>query len=322
MRFIKLFLCFAAILAAIIGLVFISSGSDDHAVAGVNSAYYNECDSIIKADWADNSNWSMAQYDKSKKRLKVRKDELGTSGHNALLAELNVFAVASVLNTAAKEYTDSKCRESRIKELKKDMDFLVANTQVSSSSNDVKMFNSLYKLYDKALKLSRDKFDFETKYKRNGEYGKRWVDIEKRLTSKSEERDKILNDYLYGSISNIDVIKKGLVYEFNNRIADSKTAFINKLSNEICWDFSKDLPTEFVEYVDNSFDLEGVIKKEKIELEKVYQGLVNIELEFSQDFGKNENISSLINNFERALDQYDRIIERSEQVIDNMNNQY
>lgn len=318
MKFVKLLLCFAVVLAAVVGFVFLSSGGGNHGIDGENSAYYNECDSIIKAEWAGNSEWSMADFEKSRNRLDAYKNELGASAHNTLVAKLNSYAIDCILNTAINEYSKPDCKSQTIRGLKRDFEQLLENTNISSSSENVKMFKRLNKLYTKALNLSRREFSVATNYQKNAEKGYRWTDVNAAIADFYEQREKIVEDNDYSYIIRIKDIDEGLNYNaYEQKMQACRDKFIEQLSNDIERAFRADCSESNILNpipVELEGDLKALIddRDNYMEVQKL---LLSTYDEFETEFGSDARLNNCKNILSRIIASYNVKISNSENNI-------
>lgn len=319
MKFLKLFLCFAAISAAIVGLVFISSGEKNHATKGVNSECYNRCDSIINSEWADGAEWSKECFDNREEYLEIYKSDLG-SGYITLLNKFHELVIARLYDTAVYELGKRNCKDATMKRLKQDFDYVMGKTTSKFAKNDkVVQFKEVYGLYQKALSLSGRDFIFSTDYSMNAEYGSRWRKLDADIDDLYEQRRKIVGNDMYYLVSNVDKINKGLGVEFTQKVENCKTDFRNSLAKDICQAYKSDcsrnnivnsVPVECKEDLDP-------YTTELARLDAVYEQLYSTYNEFLYTFGEESTIVTLMDNLRDIRASYDEKISRSKQNINN-----
>lgn len=245
MKALKLFGIFILILGCVIGILHISSDSDDHGSGTVeDSGDAQKIQSEIETYWNNASAWKPedfeAQYNKIKQCEGVGWiDEVDSNNLTELLYAL-VVSRMETLQIA--EYHKSECNETIIRKLMDGVNAVCKKQPVYQNNPVVKELKDCHHLYTEMLTFAHSKFDLDCNLIEDSDtlHFHRWSSYKDYATEMKGKALTFRGHNLYIKyLSNITILKVGIDSgKVEKKLAEGERAYANLLAKEIVESFS------------------------------------------------------------------------------------
>lgn len=261
MKALKLFGIFILILGCVIGILHISSDSDDHGTGTVeDSGDAQKIQSEIETYWNNASAWKPedfeAQYNKIKQCEGVRWiDEIDSNNLTELLYAL-VVSRMETLQIA--EYHKSECNETIIRTLMDGVNAVCKKQPVYQNNPVVKELKDCHHLYTEMLTFAYSKFDLDCNLVEVSAdtLFHRWSSYKDYATKMKEKAQSFRVHNLYIKyLNNITILKDGIDSgKVEKKLAEGQRSYADRLAKEIVESFSNIDESDISEKTYNDFE--------------------------------------------------------------------
>lgn len=216
----------------------------------------NDLKEKVNKDWENANSWNQKVYDKNISDAIVNRKELdkeSAGNYNALIDYTNQKVCNKLIEFLDKEFSSTNCSESKITQMKSNIDYFVKNNgTITASDPRISIAYSKIALYTNILSFGRRSFGLSPGFNINTG---NWNDFSAYRDQQLSVRDNYKKNTYYSSLSHITDVKNSLS-SVDNKLAEARNRFEISLSNAIISAYSSTLRT-----TENFDRLNNVYKK-------------------------------------------------------------
>ncbi|MBQ8462686.1 MAG: hypothetical protein IJ544_01030 [Prevotella sp.] len=228
MKVLKLIAIAIVVLAAVVGLLFLSGGSGSTTITGDKGRLMEKMKGELLTEWNASQEWDTDLFDNSLDRLKQNRRELG-DGYQTLVDLTGELACHRLDSVMMAEWAKSDCDHTQIEVYGNALDHLLAKISHFNSNADVNKMKATMDLYRKARSLSSRNLSLAPRF--NAETDQ-WTSFASHSSAIKRQCSDIKQSPYWANISNITEITSGLA-QIDSRLQAAKGAYKTRLAREI-----------------------------------------------------------------------------------------
>lgn len=298
---------FAALLGAVVLILFISHPGKKHPVIEEESPYYIKIHDSIENEWSRNACWNKELYEGLQTYINVSKRMFDLSDNDVkkLQSWNNSNAVTYLFESIMSEWKQANCSEKKIKDYYTALADIKKADESLQSNSKLEEIEKTYTLYREVLAFSGSTWSCDPQYSSGA-----WQsDVEDYILKKNNKAEKLQSHSLYTNIRNISETRSLSLDARKKKAVDCKKDFYNTLWKEI--DRAHQL-SQSDSYVFCS-EIESMMKENEDHmncLKKVYSTLEDLE---EPDNSISDVISSIKDSIEGRNNDFSEKMNELEQ---------
>lgn len=332
MKALKLVSLFILLLAITVGIIWIpelfGNLSDDE-MNGEYPESFKDAKELIEKEWQNLDDWSIEHFLDTKGYLSVRKDKLGKSGYATLKDRFEVKALDCLYNKTIALFSNPHCKNADVQKFYNDMNRYCKEAPKQSAAEQMDTLQSIYKIYDRAYKLTLKTIGLSTNFDEKADEQKWWSDFNKYEDNISADIDSIKKDSTnYKRISKIIEIEDGLK-EITTKLTKAKSEFLSDLIDDIDECFKPYIEniqkcTSELKDITEQDDLDRV-KEYKEDFEKQKNLLLAMRTHFDEQFKDSKNecekIKNIAKRMSKTYESFENSLKEAEESVKSQKNQ-
>lgn len=239
MKALKLILIAIGLLAAVVGLLFLTERSSQNTISGDRGRLMEQMKAELLADWNSTQQWDAAQFDNILDRLKQNRHELG-DGYQTLVDLTGELACHRLDSLTMGEFAKTDCSRAQIDIYANGLDHLLVKISHFKNNNDVKKMLGTVDIYRKACALGSRELGMSPQFNDRTD---RWNSFANYSNSIKQHRKNIMDSDYFSFIKHITEVQDGL-NKVDTKLATARSRYKSRLAQEIIKAYGKMDPKE------------------------------------------------------------------------------
>lgn len=234
MKYVKLILIVAVVAGLIYGALSIMGPSTgDTKISGDSPTLLTDLKKKVDRDWDNADKWDQSVYEKNINDANVYHKDLeniASGNYSTLIDYTNEKVCNKLVGFINSEFALSTCAQSKINQMKNDLDYFVKNnSSIASSDSRIKDAYAKINLYTQILSFGKKQFGLSSGFDINS--GK-WNDFSAYSNNQVKIRDSFKKAPQYSSLSHISDVKNSL-NSVDSKLSSARSQFEANLSRDI-----------------------------------------------------------------------------------------
>lgn len=282
MKAIKLFLVFAVMLAAVVGIFkWLNHHGDNMRLFPPSDDLLQEYQKDMEKKWREKADWDKDLFEKNEDRIRQLEKKYAVTA----LRDMNTrFAIEQIRTQLMSEWKSAGCQKQVVEKYVQAIGVVCQADSLAAADRNVQELKRINTVYCMALEVAHMKIGLTPNFD-----GRNWRSFDAYRNGVLQKKLGVLNDATYKRyLSGITEIKQGL-NGIDQRLNNARSSFRVSLANSIIAHFKRIPPYERT--------------NEQRRL------LSSLRERYREEFGENSNLNSLVKQFRKDVDNNSQYFE-------------